>query len=101
MADVHVLLAYSLSERKLISHKEFSADEHDEAFSEYAAAEAEHRGLGDVEIVLVAADSMETDRHTHGSYFREDVTSLDTGSRLCSPERENALPPPVTPRSTS
>jgi hypothetical protein len=79
MADVHVLLVYSLSERKLISHKQFSAGQYDEAFSEYAAAEAEHRGLGDVEIVLVAADSLETIRHTHGSYFREDVTSLDEG----------------------
>lgn len=77
MADVHVLLVYSLEERKLLSHREFSASEQDEAFSAYAAAEAEHRDLDDVEIVLVAADSLDTIRHTHGSYFREDLGLMD------------------------
>ncbi len=77
MADVHVLLVYSLDEQKLLTHREFSASEQDEAFSAYAAAEAEHRDLNDVEIVLVAADSLATIRHTHGSYFRENVGSMD------------------------
>jgi len=77
MADIHVLLVYSLTERRLLSQKQFSADDQDVAFTEYAAAEAEHRGLGDVEIVLVAADSLDTIRHTHGSYFRENVSTVD------------------------
>jgi len=77
MADIHVLLVYSLDEQKLLTHREFSSSEQDEAFSAYAAAEAEHRDLNDVEIVLVAADSLATIRHTHGSYFRESVGSID------------------------
>lgn len=77
MADVHVLLVYSLDEQKLLTHREFSSNERDEAFSAYVAAEAEHRDLNDVEIVLVAADSLATIRHTHGSYFRESVGIMD------------------------
>lgn len=77
MADVHVLLVYSLEEQKLVSQREFSESERDKAFSAYAAAEAEHRDLDDVEIVLVAADSLETIRRTHGSYFRESVGIMD------------------------
>ncbi|MDK1017676.1 MAG: hypothetical protein QGD91_10865 [Actinomycetota bacterium] len=77
MADVHVLLVYGLDEQRLLTHTEFAADERDDAFSAYAAAEAEHRDLDDVEIVLVAADSLATIRHTHGSYFRESVGIMD------------------------
>lgn len=76
MADVHVLLVYSLEQQTLLSHREFSEEEKDEAFDAYTTAEAEHRGLNDVEIVLVAADSLETIRHTHGSYFRGDLSAM-------------------------
>ena len=77
MADVHVLLVYSLVKQELLTHREFSSSEQDEAFLAYAAAEADHRDLDDVEIVLVAADSLETIRHTHGSYFRGYVEMMD------------------------
>jgi hypothetical protein len=76
MADVHVLLVYSLNEQKLLSHREFSSEEQDEAFAAYTTAEAEHRGLGDVEIVLVAADSLDTIRRTHSSYFRDEADRM-------------------------
>lgn len=79
MADVHVLLVYSLGEGKLLHYDEFSSSEQDEAFTAYAKAEAEHRVTNDVEIVLVAADSIETIRHTHGSYFRGDAQDMDLG----------------------
>lgn len=77
MADVHVLLVYSLEQQKLLSQDEFALSEQDEAFAAYVEAEAEHRDSGDVEIVLVAADSIDTIRRTHGSYFREDVRSVN------------------------
>lgn len=77
MADVHVLLVYSLDEQRLLRHDEFSSSEQDEAFAAYVKAEAEHRDTGDVEIVLVAADSIDTIRHTHGSYFRGEVQNMD------------------------
>lgn len=77
MADVHLLIVYSLIEQKLLSQREFTTDEQDEAFQAYALAEEEHRNLSDVEIVLVAADSLATIRHTHGSYFRGDVDTMD------------------------
>lgn len=77
MADVHVLIVYSLVERRLLSRREFESDEQDEAFQAYAQAEEAHRDLSDVEIVLVAADSLATIRHTHGSYFRGEVETMD------------------------
>lgn len=77
MADVHVLLVYSLDEQKLLHYDEFSSSEQDEAFAAYAKAESEHRVTNDVEIVLVAADSIDTIRHTHGSYFRGDTQNME------------------------
>ena len=71
MADVHLLRVYSLDEQKLSARKEFSSDQRDEAFAACAGAETEHRGLDDVKNVLVAADSLDTIRHTHSSYFRK------------------------------
>lgn len=76
MADVHVLLIYSLEQQKLLSERTFSEQQEDEAFAAYTAAEDEHRGLNDVEIVLLAADSIETIRRTHGSYFRDDLGAM-------------------------
>ena len=85
MADVHVLLVYSLNEQKLLTHREFSSGEHDQAFAACTTAEAEHRGLGDVELVLVAADSLDTIRHTHSSHFRgeADRRSLALDNHVC------------------
>ncbi|MFV9673539.1 MAG: hypothetical protein ACNYZH_09960 [Acidimicrobiia bacterium] len=77
MGDVHVLLVYSLGEQKHLSVREFPSSERDSAYAAYEAAEEDHRNREDVEIVLVAADSLETIRHTHGSYFRENGRALD------------------------
>ena len=39
------------------------------AVAAYEAAEAEHRGDSNFDIVLVGSDSLETVKLTHGSYF--------------------------------
>ncbi len=73
MADVHMLLVYSLQAQELIEVHEFS--DADEAMARYALAEREHLEDPSVEIVLVAADSPETIRQTHASYFRGEVAA--------------------------
>jgi len=72
MADVHMLLVYSLEQGKLVDIEEF--DDGEEAFDRYMELEREHLGDSSLEIVLVTADSAETIRHTHASYFGSDVT---------------------------
>lgn len=71
MADVHMLLVYSLESQALVEVEKFS--DGDEAMRRYAEVEREHLEDSSVEIVLVAADSEATIRHTHASYFRGDV----------------------------
>jgi hypothetical protein len=68
---VHVLLVYSLESKKLITKEQF-VDAH-RALEAYAAAERKHLRDDNLEIVLIAADSEETIRHTHASYFNEEV----------------------------
>jgi len=49
------------------------------AVAAYEAAEAEHRGDSNYDIVLVGSDSLETVKLTHGSYFassEEDLRDL-------------------------
>ena len=74
VADVHMLLVYSLERRKLVDVAEF--DDGDEAFDRYMELEREHLGDSSLEIVLVAADSAETIRHTHASYFDDVADGL-------------------------
>jgi hypothetical protein len=71
MADVHVLLVYSLVEQRLIDQEEF--DDGERAMSRYFEVERDHRDDKTVEIVLIAADSLDTIRYTHASYFRGEV----------------------------
>jgi hypothetical protein len=77
MADMHALLVYSLNEQTLLTRQEFSSEQQDDAFAAYTTAEAEHRGLGDVDLVLVAADYLDTIRHTHSSYFRDEADRMN------------------------
>ena len=77
MADVHVLLVYSLREQRLLRVEEFASSDQDAAFAAYEATEEAHRETNDVEVVLVAADSLETIRRTHGSYFRDNGQTMD------------------------
>ena len=68
---VHVLLVYSLDEQKLVRDQVF--EDGKDALEAYSTAEREHLGKSNYEIVLIAADSEETIRHTHASYFDESV----------------------------
>lgn len=71
---VHVLLVFSHRQGRLLSQEQF----HDaaKATAAYEAAEAAHGGDQDLEIVLVAADSIDTIMKTHGHYFRISDDSL-------------------------
>ncbi|MFQ5554504.1 MAG: hypothetical protein ACE5GC_03925, partial [Acidimicrobiia bacterium] len=57
--------------QELIEVEEFS--DALEAMARYTQVEREHFEDPSVEIVLVAADSRDTIRHTHASYFRGEV----------------------------
>jgi hypothetical protein len=46
------------------------------AVATYEAAEAEHRGNSNYDIVLVGSDSLETVKLTHGSYFASSEDDL-------------------------
>lgn len=77
---VHVLLIYSLRQGKLLKQELFDAsrypdpDERSEAATEaYFGAEREYREEDQVEIVLLASDSLASIHATHGSYFTETV----------------------------
>lgn len=71
---LHVLLVSSHGKGHLLSQQQF----HDagEATAAYEAAEAEHSNDDSLEIVLVAADSLDTIMKTHGHYFRLSDDSL-------------------------
>lgn len=69
MPDVdttYFLLVYDISRRELLSHCAFS--DPDAAQAAYASMEHERRGRN-FEVVLVAADSLDTVKVTHGAYF--------------------------------
>ena len=74
MAACHFLLVYDLREGRLISTVQF--EDAAEAVAAYQSREREHLIEPHVEIVLVAADSIETVHETHGSYFDEGVSSV-------------------------
>lgn len=71
---VHVLLVYSHSKGRLLSQEQFQ--DTNKATAAYEAAEAAHSGDDSLEIVLVAADSIDTVTKTHGHYFRFSENSL-------------------------
>ncbi len=67
MAECHFLLVYDLEKQRLVAREPF--EDVDEAVRAYADKETEHLGDPTVEIVLIGADSLETIKHTHASYF--------------------------------
>jgi hypothetical protein len=71
MADIHMLLVYSLAQQELITVERFA--DGDVAMRRYAEVERDHIKDPAVEIVLVAADSEDTIKQTHASYFRGEV----------------------------
>jgi hypothetical protein len=67
MALQHFLLVYDLRAQHLIEQHEF--EDGKEAAAVYAELERQYKGRGDLEIVLVGADSIETIKRTHAHYF--------------------------------
>lgn len=65
---VYFLLVYSFAEGRLIEQDEFA--DSDKAVERYNSTEKAYRGTRNrYEIVLIAADSIETVMTTHGHYF--------------------------------
>lgn len=65
---VYFLLVYSFVKGRLIAQEEF--DDSERAVERYNATEKAYRGTrNQYEIVLIAADSIETVMTTHGHYF--------------------------------
>ena len=75
MADCHYLLVYDLAARRLIESVDLGSDSA-AAVVAYQEHEAAHEDRKDIEIVLVAADSIETVRQTHRSYFEGEVSRV-------------------------
>jgi hypothetical protein len=72
MTDVdikHFLVIYDIAAGEANVDDSFSSD-YDAALEAYAQAEETYRGRGDIEVVLLSADSIETIKKTHSSYFR-------------------------------
>jgi hypothetical protein len=63
----HFLLTYDVAEQQLRELKVF--DRPAEASEAYERLEMQHLGDESVQIVLIAADSLETVKATHGNYF--------------------------------
>lgn len=65
----HFLVTYFTREAR-VEVKEFGND-HDAALREYMELEHRYRDREDLDIVLLGADSLETVKRTHSSYFGE------------------------------
>jgi hypothetical protein len=63
----HFLVVYDLAAGKAIV-REFGTD-YDAALAAYAEAEEDSTNRGVYDIVLIGADSLETIKRTHSSYF--------------------------------
>jgi hypothetical protein len=67
-ADIqHFLVIYDISGRE--AHVDSYGQDYDAAIDAYTKAEQLYRGKDDVEVVLLSADSIETIKKTHSSYF--------------------------------
>lgn len=73
MPLIHFLLVYDLKAGQLVSQESFT--DGGQAAAAYAQCERDHHRDEDVEIVLVAADSIETIQVTHGQYFDGDPSA--------------------------
>jgi hypothetical protein len=68
-ADIkHFLIIYDITARRA-EVQPFGTD-YDAAQEAYQAAEQQARGRSDLDVVLLSADSLETIKRTHSSYFK-------------------------------
>lgn len=63
----HFLITYDIAREH--AHVDAFGQDNDAALTAYSAAEAQHRGDANIEVVLLGADSLETLKLTHGRYF--------------------------------
>jgi len=63
----HFLVVYDIAARE--ANVEHYGSDYDAALAAYAQAEQLYRGRDDVEVVLLGADSLDTIKKTHSSYF--------------------------------
>lgn len=68
----HFLIVYDIPTGK-VQVRDFGTD-YDAALEAYAEIEGEMRNRNDLDIVLVGADSLETVKRTHSSYFQTKET---------------------------
>ena len=71
----HFLLIYDRRKDRLMSHESFGEDV-DAAMTAYRAAEIEYQSRPEMDIVLVGAESLETIKVTHSTYFTESAARL-------------------------
>jgi hypothetical protein len=65
--DIHQFLVIYDVRARQASVEQF--DDYDDALAAYERIEKEHFGRDDLDIVLLGADSLETIKKTHSSYF--------------------------------
>jgi len=63
----HFLVVYDIAARE--AHVDNYGSDYDAAIEAYAKAEETYRRRDDVEVVLLGADSLDTIKKTHSSYF--------------------------------
>jgi hypothetical protein len=80
----HFLVVYNLAEGRA-NVREFGTD-YDAALAAYAEAEADFANRDSYDIVLIGADSLDTIKRTHSSYFHTEESF------------ESLLPPGVLAR---
>jgi hypothetical protein len=64
----HFLVIYDIPAHEANVEDRFGVD-YDAAIAAYAQAEESYRGRDDIEVVLLSADSIDTIKKTHSSYF--------------------------------
>lgn len=72
----HFLVIYDIAAGNAHVDDHFGAD-YDAALDAYAAAEEEYRGRADTEVVLLGADSLDTIKKTHSSYFNTESQGFE------------------------
>lgn len=72
---LHFLIVFDAAHGSRIDLRQF--EDADAAVEAYALVEGEYRDRPEVQVVLVAADSLETVKHTHASLFGTDASSSD------------------------
>ncbi len=76
----HFLVVYDIPAHEANVDDSFGED-YDAALLAYARAEETYRGRDDVEVVLLGADSIETIKKTHSSYFSTQRKASSASSR--------------------